>query len=84
MDHSVMQGVEVVNSWLLGEEEVTWKDFSGSKSNVVPLHTNGAVLHAVSGKGLVEARRYPLTQVAAQAAVHRPVPKMQAGPQASG
>ncbi|NJO83123.1 MAG: NAD(P)-binding protein [Blastochloris sp.] len=28
MDHSVMQGVELVNRWLLGEEEVTWKDFA--------------------------------------------------------
>lgn len=28
MDHSVMQGVELVNHWLLGEAEVTWKDFS--------------------------------------------------------
>jgi protoporphyrinogen oxidase len=25
MDHSVMQGVELVNHWLLGEDEVTWK-----------------------------------------------------------
>ncbi|HKA09199.1 MAG TPA: hypothetical protein VKI99_01885, partial [Candidatus Dormibacteraeota bacterium] len=25
MDHSVMQGVEVVNSLLLGEPEVTWQ-----------------------------------------------------------
>jgi protoporphyrinogen oxidase len=28
MDHSVMQGVELVNHWLEGEPEVTWKDFS--------------------------------------------------------
>src|SRR5260370_17677007 len=28
MDHSVMQGVELVNHWLMGEPEVTWKDFA--------------------------------------------------------
>lgn len=28
MDHSVMQGVELVNYWLLGDPETTWKDFS--------------------------------------------------------
>ncbi|MCC6454118.1 MAG: FAD-dependent oxidoreductase [Caldilineaceae bacterium] len=81
MDHSVMQGVEVVNAWLLGEKEVTWKDFSGSKSHSVPVYTNGAVLHAVSGKGLVEARRYPLPQFATQPAAHRPISKMQTGSQ---
>jgi protoporphyrinogen oxidase len=58
MDHSVMQGVEVVNWWLFQEKEVTWKDFSESKT--MPSLAEHAVLHAVSGKGLVEARRYPL------------------------
>lgn len=28
MDHSVMQGVELVNHWLQGEKEATWKDFA--------------------------------------------------------
>lgn len=28
MDHSVMQGVELINHWLAGEPEVTWKDFA--------------------------------------------------------
>jgi hypothetical protein len=28
MDHSVMQGVELVNHWLENEPEVTWKDFA--------------------------------------------------------
>jgi protoporphyrinogen oxidase len=27
MDHSVMQGVELVNHWLNGEPEITWKNF---------------------------------------------------------
>lgn len=36
MDHSVMQGVELVNHWLLGEPETTWKDFSHLVSNKAP------------------------------------------------
>ncbi len=28
MDHSVMQGVELINHWLLGEAETTWKSFA--------------------------------------------------------
>jgi protoporphyrinogen oxidase len=59
MDHSVMQGVEVVNSWLLDEPEVTWKDLSTLKPIVVSQENGAAVLHAISGKGLVEARRHP-------------------------
>jgi protoporphyrinogen oxidase len=61
MDHSVMQGVEVVNSWLLGEAETTWKDFSAQKSPTISLRSEQNVLHAVSGKGSVEARRLPLS-----------------------
>ena len=59
MDHSVMQGVEVVNSWLLDEPETTWNDFSAVKSPVHVVRDERSVLHAVSGKGLVEARRHP-------------------------
>jgi hypothetical protein len=36
MDHSVMQGVELVNHWLLNEPETTWKDFSHLVSNKAP------------------------------------------------
>jgi protoporphyrinogen oxidase len=39
MDHSVMQGVELVNHWLLNEAEVTWKDFAGAKT---PIELNGS------------------------------------------
>jgi protoporphyrinogen oxidase len=59
MDHSVMQGVEVVNSWLLAEPEVTWNDFSAVKTPAHVVRDERSVLHAVSGKGLVEARRHP-------------------------
>jgi len=33
MDHSVMQGVELVNHWLQHEPETTWKDFSHLTKN---------------------------------------------------
>jgi protoporphyrinogen oxidase len=40
MDHSVMQGVELVNHWLLGEAETTWIDFSKQAQPVtLPLMT---------------------------------------------
>jgi protoporphyrinogen oxidase len=67
MDHSVMQGVEVVNFWLHGEKEVTWKDMSEAKATAVTLPAGHKPLHAVRGKGLVEGREHPLkrSQVAA-------------------
>jgi protoporphyrinogen oxidase len=61
MDHSVMQGVEVVNKWLLGEPEVTWKDLSGIKAPTVVVQEERHALNAVSGKGSVEARGYPFS-----------------------
>ncbi|MBK8020798.1 MAG: FAD-dependent oxidoreductase [Chloroflexi bacterium] len=42
MDHSVMQGVELVNRWLFNEPEVTWKDFAHVAEAHAPLHVNGA------------------------------------------
>jgi protoporphyrinogen oxidase len=59
MDHSVMQGVEVVNRWLLGEPEVTWKDLSSTKTPAHSVQEERHTLNAVSGKGSVDARRYP-------------------------
>lgn len=53
MDHSVMQGVELVNHWLQGAPEVTWNDFSHHTAS-----TNGT-LHSTLGQGHVTARRYP-------------------------
>jgi len=59
MDHSVMQGVEVVNSWLFNEPEVTWKDVKVPKT-VPTVQTNGhKVIHAISGRGLVQAGAHP-------------------------
>jgi protoporphyrinogen oxidase len=59
MDHSVMQGVELVNDWLLGEPEVTWKDFSHvvQKSPV----TITTPIYSTSGHGLIKAGEQPLT-----------------------
>ena len=65
MDHSVMQGVELVNFWLHGEPEVTWKDLSAPKTHGVSHSDGHNALYAVSGKGSVEGREYPLTQIAA-------------------
>ena len=55
MDHSVMQGVELVNEWLLGEAEVTWKDFAGS----APLVLDSAFVGRASS-GLIRAGEKPL------------------------
>ena len=33
MDHSVMQGVELVNHWLLGEDEITWQHVPAATEN---------------------------------------------------
>ncbi len=57
MDHSVMQGVELVNRWLLGEEEVTWKNFAQAAQP--PINISAAPLHAISGHGLINAGAVP-------------------------
>lgn len=61
MDHSVMQGVELVNHWLLGEQEITWKDFS--PDSVINLSTPAAQdeIHAKPGHGLIHVGEQPLT-----------------------
>jgi hypothetical protein len=46
MDHSVMQGVELVNHWLMGEVETTWKDFSQTANTPIPVYANGTNGHA--------------------------------------
>ncbi|MCU0464753.1 MAG: FAD-dependent oxidoreductase [Anaerolineae bacterium] len=66
MDHSVMQGVELVNHWLMGEPEVTWKNFStpGAVGGSIDLTTarDGSVeIHAKPGHGLIHAGEQPLT-----------------------
>lgn len=67
MDHSVMQGVELVNRWLLGEEEITWKDFADTVKTQPALSIVGSgdsakitTLHASSGHGLIKAGIQPL------------------------
>lgn len=67
MDHSVMQGVELVNRWLLGEEEVTWKDFEDTVHSQPALHITSAndghkaaAIQAISGHGLIKAGIQPL------------------------
>ncbi|MDX1992033.1 MAG: NAD(P)-binding protein [bacterium] len=64
MDHSVMQGVELVNHWLLGEQETTWKDFSHVASGSQPIQLNAQSqidFQAKSGHGLISAGSKPLT-----------------------
>jgi protoporphyrinogen oxidase len=53
MDHSVMQGVELVNHWLLDEPEATWKDFSHVVANGA-VSVNGK-FHGKPGNGLIRA-----------------------------
>jgi len=65
MDHSVMQGVEWVNSKLQGEAETTWKHVGETK----PIRVRSAqaqglpTMQAVSGRGLVEAGTHPIKLV---------------------
>lgn len=60
MDHSVMQGVELVNYWLLGEPETTWKDFSDAdKSAVINIHQSR--FRGFAGTGLIETSERPFT-----------------------
>jgi protoporphyrinogen oxidase len=62
MDHSVMQGVELVNHWLQGEDETTWKDFSKVVKPAIPMVSlldaaipNSKPIHSRSGHGLIKA-----------------------------
>jgi hypothetical protein len=59
MDHSVMQGVELVNRWLFNEPEVTWKDFAHVAEARVPLHVNGAAGNGAVPNGVVPNRVIP-------------------------
>jgi protoporphyrinogen oxidase len=65
MDHSVMQGVELVNHWLNGEAEVTWKDFSheaGARQAItVQLDGQEASFVGRRGDGHVTGQEAPLT-----------------------
>ncbi len=72
MDHSVMQGVELVNHWLHSEPEKTWINQAGKVSMPEALepaiaapeaHSNGVtkkVFYASSGHGLISAGMQPL------------------------
>jgi protoporphyrinogen oxidase len=60
MDHSVMQGVELVNHWLLGEDEVTWKDFSHVNSANASIRVD-AEFRGRLGDGHVIGAEMPLT-----------------------
>lgn len=62
MDHSVMQGVELVNHWLLGEAEITWKNFAGvvtKPNSMIELPLNSP-LYSISGHGKIWAGMQPL------------------------
>ncbi len=59
MDHSVMQGVELVNCWLYGEPEITWNDFS-TAANTTPLEDDR--IQATQGEGFVTASEQPIFQ----------------------
>jgi protoporphyrinogen oxidase len=74
MDHSVMQGVELVNHWLLDEPEVTWKDFShaAQKQHFMDVSTQlleeigqGSLFFSKRGHGLISAGVKPLSRVRA-------------------
>ncbi|MBZ0321189.1 MAG: FAD-dependent oxidoreductase [Anaerolineae bacterium] len=57
MDHSVMQGVELVNYWLLGEKELTWKDFA-ENSKLISLSDSRPQFKAKVGHGEVVGEQY--------------------------
>ncbi|NJL95844.1 MAG: hypothetical protein HC915_19985 [Anaerolineae bacterium] len=62
MDHSVMQGVELVNRWLLGEPETTWKDFGEHTSAYAPIEVTGEHpldFRAQHGNGAIAAGSQP-------------------------
>lgn len=60
MDHSVMQGVELVNHWLLGEDEATWKDFSHVVNANAPIPVDDE-FKGRSGDGHVIGAEVPMT-----------------------
>ncbi|MCC7209912.1 MAG: NAD(P)-binding protein [Anaerolineae bacterium] len=56
MDHSVMQGVEVVNFWLNDEPEQTWIDYSVKPGARIPAErTDVPVFESTSGHSMVNA-----------------------------
>jgi protoporphyrinogen oxidase len=72
MDHSVMQGVELVNHWLMDEPEVTWKDFS--KAGKTPIRVQmpvGEGFRSISGHGLIKAGVQPWEPPATPEAVRK-------------
>lgn len=62
MDHSVMQGVELVNYWLEGEPEVTWKDFSAAAraSESIQVKPAGATMDSSSQPEPTEDAAHPV------------------------
>jgi protoporphyrinogen oxidase len=65
MDHSVMQGVELVNFWLMGEPEQTWKDFSHVVSKPTASLNGGwtgfdVKIQSTIGNGSIQAGEKPL------------------------
>lgn len=65
MDHSVMQGVEWANRMLLGEVEVTWKDFAHAAETPVNITRQEDDFYAMPGHGWVRAGVEPVTESAA-------------------
>lgn len=63
MDHSVMQGVELVNYWLLGEPETTWKPHNVSETISIgnALMSNGKPFRSKSGHGNIIAGKQPFS-----------------------
>jgi protoporphyrinogen oxidase len=57
MDHSVMQGVELVNHWLMQEPEVTWKSFEDGATITLSSgrSTANGLFRAQSGHGEILA-----------------------------
>jgi len=61
MDHSVMQGVELVNHWLFDEAEITWKDFAKeATTSSTRLAETLKMLTATSGHGLIHTEERKL------------------------
>jgi protoporphyrinogen oxidase len=56
MDHSVMQGVEVVNRWLLGEPEQTWNDFAAKLGALTVLPPQNGIPASRHGHGMVTTK----------------------------
>ncbi|MFN8528570.1 MAG: NAD(P)-binding protein [Anaerolineae bacterium] len=58
MDHSVMQGVEMVNYWLNNEAEQTWKNFEPA-AQPITVDTADDAFYATPGHGWVRATEVP-------------------------